>query len=171
MLPCIIPGLQLAVKKTLQRAVVAVVFTVVHVLACKHLHCAQTVLIQVVRVCLLNAQRSVAVSTPTAAAVELIVDAADAILAAEHQSESIILTIAGVGEMDLAEQRCEEGAGSAETVDAERVVGTVLVCPLFVVDETRRKGVEVEVADAVAAHNHGCLLLVERCNDGCEGVL
>ena len=68
----------------------------------------------------------------------------------------------------MAYQRCKEGTWSAQAVDAQCVVRSVLVGPLLVVNQSRRQCVQFKVADTVATNNHGSLLLVECLNDGFE---
>ena len=82
-------------------------------------------------------------------------------MAREDKAQRIILAIRGVGESYLAQQWGKEGAWGTQTIDAQRIVGTVLVGPLSVVDKSWWQGVQVEVAHAIRTDDHGCVLLVE----------
>ena len=128
------------------------------------------VLVGVVAVELVLAEGSVAVAFPSAAKVDFVVDAADAVAAAYHEAERIVLAVAGVGNLQLAQDGREEGAWRSQPVDAQGVVASVLQCPLAVVDEAWRQGVQVEVAHAVRADDHGCPLGVERVHHALQGV-
>ena len=130
-------------------------------LACLQFHGAQTVLIQVVGVHLLHTEGCITVASPAAAEVEFVVDSADTVTARECQSQRIVLTIRGIRKLDLSDQRSEEGARSTQSVDTQCIVASVFFGPFLVVYQSRRQGVEVEVAHAVRADNHGSLLLVE----------
>ena len=80
--PCVVPFLQLAVEETLQAGVVhGVVLALAELLACQHFEGAQPVLIQVIGVHFLYAQGSIAVAAPSAAEVQLGVDAPYAVMA------------------------------------------------------------------------------------------
>ncbi len=165
------PQGQLAVQEALQGRALLVrlaVLLAVHALARSYLHGAQPVLVQVVLVHALHAQRSVAVALPPAAQVQLVKDAPYAVAAAEGQPHGVVLAVAGVGQLQLAQQGGEEGARSTQTVDAQRVVRAVLVGPLGVVDQARRQRLELEVAHAVAAHHHGAALLAESIDNALQ---
>ena len=156
------PNLQLTVEETRDTAVFHNVgLALQQVLTCLQFHGAQAVLIQVVGVHLLYAEGCIAVTSPAAAEVEFVVDSADAVTARKCQAERIILTIRGVRKLDLSDQRSKEGARSTQSVDTQRIVASVFFGPFLVVYQSRWQGVEVEVAHAVRADNHGSLLLVE----------
>ena len=112
-------------------------------------HRAQPVFIEVVGILLLDGEGGIAVSLPATTEIQLVVDAADAPLAAEGQSHRIVFAIAGIGELQLSDQRCEEGARRSESVDAQRIVRAVAIGPLAVVDESGRECLQLEVAHAV----------------------
>ena len=137
-------------------------------LACRNLQCAQAVLIQVVGVLALYAESGVAVAVPAAAQIKLVEDSADAVLATEGESESVVFAVRSVRELNLSQDRREESARRAESVYAQRVVRSVLVGPLFVVDKSRRERLELEVAHAVGAHNHRSPLLVKLVDDALQ---
>ena len=79
----------------------------------------------------------------------------------KNESQSIILAIRGVGESYLAQQRRKEGTWRSESVNAQGIVGSVLVSPLVVIDESWGQGVQLEVAHAIRANHHRCILLIE----------
>ena len=99
---------------------------------------AQTVFIEVVGIDLLYVQLVVTVAAPAPTEIEFVENAADAIATAEGQSHGIVLTITGVGEMNLAHERREEGARCSESVDAQGIVAAILGGPLPVVDDAGR---------------------------------
>ena len=67
--------------------------------------------------------------------------------------------------MYLAGQRREEGSRSSQSVDTQGIVGTVRIGPLSMVDQSWRQGLQVEVAHAVRANDHGGSLLAEGAHD------
>ena len=142
----IAPFLQLSVEEAGQRRLA--VRVLLH-LACVEFHRAQTVFIEVVGILFLDGEGGIAVSLPAAAEIQLVVDAADAPLATEGQSHRIVFAIAGIGELQLPDQRCEEGARRSESVDAQRIVRAVAIGPLAVVDESGRECLQLEIAHAV----------------------
>ena len=78
---------------------------------------AQVILVGVVLVDFVLTERCVAVPFPTPAEIDLVVDAADAVAAANHKPKGIVLAIAGVGDLQFTKDRCEEGTGSTKTID------------------------------------------------------
>ena len=73
----------------------------------------QLVLVEVVLVHLVGGEGCVAVALPTAAQVELIEDAANAVAAPNHEAQRIVLAITGVGNLYLAQHwrvECTRGA-------------------------------------------------------------
>ena len=158
----IAPLLELAVEEAQQgRVVHQFLLALQHLLTGLYLEGAQTVLIEVVRVDLVNRKGCVAVATPSATEVELCKDAPDAIVSREDESQGIVLAIGGVGELYLSQQRGEEGARGTQTIDAQGIVGAVLIGPLCMVDQSWRQGVEFEVAHAIGAYHHRGILLIE----------
>ena len=158
----IVPFLQLTVEEALQRRIHHQLLTSLqHLLACQDLKRAQLVFIEVVGVDLVDAEGSIAVASPSATQIELCEDTSDAVMAREDQSQRIVLTIRGVGESDLSQQGGEEGTGCPQTIDAQGIVGAVLIGPLCVVDQSRRQGVQIEIAHPVAANHHCRVLLME----------
>ena len=125
---------------------------------------AQTILIQIVGIHLLHGKGRIAVSSPAAAEVEFVIDTSDAIMAGESQAEGIVLAITGVGELQLSQDRSEECTGSSKSVDAQSVVGAILVCPFPMVYQSRRQRIQLKVAHAVTANHHCGLLLIEGIN-------
>ena len=91
-------------------------------------------------------------------------------MAREDESEGIVLAIAGVGESYLSQQGREEGTGRSETVDAQGVIGSVLIRPLGMVDKSRGQGVQFEVTHAVGTYHHRGILLVEGIHHLLEGL-
>ena len=151
---CLVPQLQLTVEEALEREVglaVALLLPaqVVAAAAGAYLYGAQTILVGVVCILPLDGERGVAVAAPTAAEVELAVDAPDAVAAGEGEAEGVVFAVARVGEAQLAQYGGEEGARSPEAVDAQGVVHAVRIGPFAVVDKSGRQRVEVEVTDAV----------------------
>ena len=139
-----------------------------HLLTGMELQRAQAVFIQVVGIDFLYGKGCIAIATPSAAEIQLGEDAANAVAAREHQSQGIVLTIRGVGELHLAQHRGEEGTRSTQSVDTQRVVRTVLVGPLLMVYQSRGQRVQLEIAHPVGSDDHRCLLLVERVDDGLQ---
>ena len=91
-------------------------------------------------------------------------------MAREDQSEGIVLAIGCIGELDLSEQGCEEGARGTKAIDAQGIVRPVLVCPLLMVDESWRQGVQLEVAHPVGAYDHSGILFVEGLHHLLQGL-
>ena len=131
---------------------------------------AELVLIGVVGVLTDEAESGIGVSFPTAAEIELIVDAGDAPTTGDAQTEGIVFAVAGVGEADLAEDVGAEGTGRSKTVDAEGVVTAVVGGPLGVGDESGGKGLKVEVDHAIGTDDHSGFSLTEGFNDAEEHV-
>ena len=131
---------------------------------------AQMVFVSVVLVYLVLAQCCIAVPFPSAAEVQLVIDAPDTEAAADHQPQRIVFSVAGVGDMNLAQKRGEEGSWRAQTVNAKGIVAAVLRCPFAVVDEAGRKGLQLEVAHSVCANHHYGLLLVKGIHDALQGL-
>ena len=167
----IVPFLQLTVEESQQGRVNDLLLaTLQHLLTSQDLQRAQLVLIEVVGIDLVNAEGSVTVASPTATQIELCEDAPDAIVTREDQSQGIVLTIRGVGESYLAQQWGEERAWGSQTVDAQGIVGSVLIRPFSVVDQSWRQGVQLEVTHPVAADHHRCILLVEGIHHLLQGL-
>ena len=162
----IVPLLQLTVEEPLQwRVVHQFLLTLEHLLTGEDLKRTQAILIEIVCIDALDAEGRVTVTSPAATQVELCEDAPDAVVAREDESQGVVLTIAGVGEADLSEQGCEECTRGTQTIDAQGVVRAVFVCPLLMIDESWRQGVQLEVAHAIGADHHGCILFVESVYD------
>ena len=68
----------------------------------------------------------------------------------------------------MSEQGGEECPWCSQSVDAQRIVATVVIGPFVVADESWRQCVQLEVANAVTAHHHGGMLLIERLDDALE---
>ena len=140
------PGRQLEFKKTVNLCRVGLAVPAAHHLAPgTQFQCAQAVFIEIVLILFLNGKGCVGVAFPTAAQVEHIVDAADAPLARNAQTQGIVLAVTGIGKAQAAEQRGEECPGRAKPVNAQGIVASVVVGPLAVVDNARRQCVELEV--------------------------
>ena len=82
-------------------------------------------------------------------------------MAREDKSQRIVLSVRSVWELYLSQQGCEEGTRCAQTIDAQGIVGAVLVSPFGMIDKSWRQGVKLEVAHAVGANHHCCILFVE----------
>ena len=87
----------------------------------------------------------------------------------EHKSQGIVLTIACIGELYLAKQRSKESTGSPQTIDAQGIVRPILVGPLPMVYQSGRKGIQLEIAHAIRAYHHRCILLMEGIDHLLEG--
>ena len=133
-------------------------------------HRAQAVLINIVAIDFVRRQRCVAVAFPTTAEVQFVVDSANLILTAESQTYRIIFSVGSVGHANLSEQRREESARSAQTVDAQGIVVAVLWRPLTMVDEARGQGLELEVAHAIGTNHHSAMLFIELVDDALQSV-
>ena len=92
-------------------------------------------------------------------------------MARDVQAQCIVLAIAGVGNLHLTQHGSIEGTGSAQAVDAQGVVAAVAGCPLPVVDDAGRNGIEVDVGHLIGTHNHSHILLVESIYHRLQGVL
>ena len=171
-LSCLRPFLQLAIEEALQRAIALQVVVLSQVLpSCFYLQSSQSVFIPVVGVHLLYVKGSIAVASPSAAEIKFAIDAPYTVRAAESQSESIILPITGIGKENVAQQRSEESPWSTQSIDAQSIVGSIVISPLTMVDKSRRQGVELEVAHPVCSYHHGSLLLVEGIHNLLQSVL
>ena len=131
---------------------------------------AQAVLVEVVAIDGFGRERSIAVPFPTAAKVQFVVDAPDAVAAAEHESQGIVLAVTGIGYLYFAQYGGEEGAWGPQAVDAQGIVAAVGLGPFAVVDEAGGQGLELEVAHAVRTDDHGGPLLIEGVHDALQGV-
>ena len=127
-------------------------------------HLAQSVFVEVVLVDTGDVERCVRVPLPSAAEIEFVVDAVDVPGAGDGQSECIVFSVACVGEANAAQDVGAEGSWCSQPVDAECVVASVFGSPFFVVDESGRKSLKMEVHHAIASNHHRC-----RCCAG-EGV-
>ena len=74
---------------------------------------AQLVFVEVVLVYLVGGERSIAVALPAAAEVKLVEDASDAVAAPNHEAQRIVLAVAGVGNLYLAQHRRIESTWGA----------------------------------------------------------
>ena len=143
------------------RVVHQFLFALQHLLAGKDFQCAQAILIKIVRINAVDTEGSVAVASPSATEIKFCEDAPDVIVAREDKPQCVVLTIRGVREANLTQQRREEGARRTQTVDTQGVVGTVLVCPLCVIYQSRRQGIQFEVTHTIRADHHRRILLIE----------
>ena len=110
---------------------------------------AKVVLVGIVLVDFLLTERSVAIALPSAAEIDLVVDTAYAIAATNHQAQSIVFAIAGIGDLEFTKDWRKESPRSSEAVDAQSIVATILECPFAMVDEAWRKRVQLEIAHPV----------------------
>ena len=87
-------------------------------LSCPYLLGAQAVLVVVVCGYAVGAEGGIAVALPAAAEVDGVVDAAQAVGAADGDAHGVVFAVAHVGEAYLADDGSVEGSGSAEAIDA-----------------------------------------------------
>ena len=169
--PCSLrPSLQFTAKKIVQFiGCHRVLPLLVELLARLYLQRAKVVLIGIVAVDLVLAERCIAVAFPSAAQIHLVVDAGYAVAAAYHKAQSVVLTVARVGNLQVAQHGGEECAGRPKAVDAQGIVPAILRGPLSVVDETRGQGVELEVAHPVGAYHHGGVFGIEGIHHALQG--
>ena len=134
---------------------------------------ADAVLIIVVGVYFLDREVGVGVSLPAAAEIERLIDTPDRVVAADAEGHGVVLAVAHVREEEAARYRGEEGAGGAETVDAQGIVRAIGVGPFLMVDEARSDHIAVEVGERVASDHHCVVPLAESGHDGreCRGRL
>ena len=123
--------------------------------------CADTVLVKVVGIHLVDVESGIGIVFPTAAKVYNIIDTSDLVVAAECQSEGVVFTVRCVWNGNLTENRSIECAGSTETVDAQGVVAAVFRSPFLVVDHARGNHVHVNVCEHVGSYNHRAVLVIE----------
>ena len=131
---------------------------------------AQAVFVVVVCCHSLGAEGGVAIALPTAAEVDGLIDAAEAVGAADGDAHGIVFAIAHVGEPYLTDDGSVEGTWCTQAVDAQGVVHAILLGPLAVVDDAWRQGLQGEVAQAVATHDHGAALAAEGVDDALQRV-
>ena len=146
----------------------AVLPRLTHLLAGADFRGAQLILVEVIAVDGLRGEGRVTVALPASAQVQLVIDTCDAETSAQHQTQGIVLPVARVGNLYLAQQGRVESPGSSQSVDAQCVVAPVGRRPLLVVDEPWGKRLQLEVRHAVAADDHGCLLLVKLIHDALQ---
>ena len=142
----------------------------VELLASQNLKGTQVVLISIVLVYLVLTQGCIAISLPAAAEIDLVIQAAYMVTSADHQAKSIVLAIAGIRNLYLPEYWGVEGARCTQTIDAQGIVAPIVGCPLLMVDEAWRQGVQLEVAHAVRTDNHSGLLLAEGIHHLLQGL-
>ena len=133
-----------------------------------YLYGAQAVLVEVVAVDLVQGKGRIGVAFPAAAEVEFVKDSANAVAAREGQPQGIVLAVGSIGETDLAEDVCAEGARRTEAIDAQGIVAAIVGGPFLMGNQSRRQGVELEVHHAIRANNHSGLLLVEGFDNACQ---
>ena len=131
---------------------------------------AQVVFVGVVAIELVLTERSIAVALPATAEIDLVVDASYAIAAANHQPQGIVLSIAGIGDLQLAKDWREEGTRRAQAVDAQGIVASILERPFAMVDEAWRQGVQMEVAHSVGTDDHRRTLCIEGVHHALQGL-
>src|SRR5262249_13317168 len=102
-----------------------------------NLHSPQPILVRIVAIGHLERKCAVCITLPTPAEVDRIENAADLVIPADSQGNTIILAIAHIGKPDAAQDRCIKCTGSSEAVNAKRVVTAVLSCPFSVVNQSR----------------------------------
>ena len=164
------PFLQLSVEEARDAAVFHDIRLALHHLLAGHqFHGAQTVFVEIVGIHPVDAQGGIRIASPATAEIQLVVDSADAIAARESQSQGVVLAIAGVRELHLSYQWGKEGARCTQTVDTQGVVATVILGPFLMVDESRRQGIQVEIAHAIGTNHHRRLLVVEGIHDFLKG--
>ena len=113
------------------------------------LNAAEQVLIDVVGVNAFLRERCVGIAAPAAAEIQRVENAPYAVTPRYAQPQRVILAVADIGHPYLAQQRGEERTRSAQTVDTQGVVVTVVVGPLLVVNQTGRQRIAVEIRKLV----------------------
>ena len=162
----IVPDLQLTVEITGQRSTAgSIAATTGLLLTGMQFHRAKTILVQIIGIDLVNGQGGIGIASPTTAQIQLSKDTSYAVAAREHQSQRIVLAIAGIGESNAAQQRREEGSGCSQAIDAQGIVGTVLVSPLLVSNQSWRQRVQLKVTHTVGTDDHCGMLFVESVNN------
>ena len=107
-----------------------------HLLTRSYLERTQAVFIKIIGIDLVDAESRITIPTPTTTKIEFGIDTSDAIVSREDQSEGIILSVTGIGELNLSQQGGEEGTGSPEAIDTQGVIRSILIRPFLMVDQT-----------------------------------
>ena len=127
---------------------------------------SQAVLIGVVLVHAVNTQRGIAVAFPTTAEIQFVINATYAEAAGDGQPQRIIFTVTGIGNTNVAQQFRTESARCPQSIDAQSIVATVLVCPFVVGDDSRRQSVQLKIHHPVCPDDHcRTFRLTEFCHD------
>ena len=142
----------------------------IELLASLDFESAKVVLVGIVLVDFVLTECSVAIALPTAAEIDLVVDAAYAIAATNHQAQSIVLAIAGIGDLQLSQDRREESPRSTQAVDAQSIVAAILERPFAMVYEAWRKRVQLEIAHPIRANHHSRSLGIESVHHSLESL-
>ena len=124
-------------------------------------HRTKTVLIDVIAVHLFGSQRSIAVTLPTTTEIQLIIDSSNLIFTTECQAHSIVLPIGSVRHPYLSEQRSEECTWCAQSIDAQRIIMTILRSPFTMVNQSRGQRFQLEIAHSVRTNHHSAMLFIE----------
>src|SRR5216683_6008502 len=119
-----------------------------------NLDSSKPVLVQIVSIRNFEWQRAVAITFPSAAKINGVVDAADLIITADAQRYGVILSIADIRKSDTAQNRCIECARRAKTIDAERIVSPVLAAPLAMVNQTGRNLLQRKIDHRIGTYDH-----------------
>ena len=118
----------------------------------------------------LRAESSIAVTLPSATQIDRLIDASDTISAADSYAYSIVFAIAHIRESDLTDDRCIKCSRGTETIDAQRIVHTILLGPLTMIDNAGRQGLQGEVTESIATHYHRTALATEGVDDALQGM-
>ena len=171
-LACKVPVLQFALEELFHLLGIHLVLPQgIQQAACLYLLGAELVLVLVVAVYLLLAQRSIAVAFPASAQVHLVVYAPNTVPAAYHQPQGIVFAITGVRYLQFSQYGGIESSWCSQSVYSQGVVSAVLRCPFPVVYESWRQGFQLEVAHSVTAYHHGGILFYKPVHHPLQSVL
>ena len=123
----------------------------------------------IVSVCLFDAESRVGVARPASAEVEAFIDPPDPVFPADSERRCVILTVAHIEKSDFAHEAGVESPRGTQTVDAQRIVVTVLIGPFAVVDEARRNLLQPGIDEGIGADHHGIVALTEHVDHLLQG--
>ncbi len=113
----------------------------------------------IVSVCLFNAESSVGVTRPAPAEVEAFIDPPDPVFPGDSERCCVILAVAYVEKSDAAHQAGVESPRCTQTIDAQRIVVTILIGPFAVIDEARWNLLQPGIDEGVRTDHHGIVAL------------
>ena len=124
----------------------------------------------IVAVCRFDAEGRVGVSGPASAEIEAFIDPPDPVFPADAQRGGVILAVAHVEKSDFAHQAGVESPRSAQAIDAQGIVVTVLIGPFAVVDESRRNLLQPGIDQGIGADHQGIGALTEHVDHLLQGL-